>query len=204
MGAFPFPSSLKGFSLGLKVLGLTTCSFHKLHTTSQVSGVSRHRPVCKLEMQKSWKHRALPGQMHPASYFILISQLHFPLCGTPGSELPSPSLSPAMLLVAPQILTSWPTYPYVSLLLPLCLPPALQFAQHCWMTCWEISYPTDGLTNREWGRWRKSSSSLATGYPYTFTATGCTMLVPLQDKSFLETKAIIYHLFVLCFWLAEL
>lgn len=174
------------------ILSLTTCSFHEFQMTSHSPDVPCHHPMCKLEMQKSQKRTALPWRMHPAWYFTLVSQLHFSLHGTPGPVLPqwsSPSLSSAMFSVAPQILTSWPTYPCVSSLLPLCLPPALQFAQHCWMTHWGISYPTDGLTNREWGRWWKSRIFLATGYP--FTTMGCTMLVPLQAKSFLEAKAII-------------
>ena len=48
------------------VLSLTTCSFHKFHTTSHSPGVPHHHPMCKLEMQKSWKHKALSWQMHSA------------------------------------------------------------------------------------------------------------------------------------------
>lgn len=40
--------------------------------------------------------------------------------------------------------------------------------------------------------------------PYTFTAMGCTRLVSLQAKIFLETKAIIsYHLFLVAFRLPD-
>lgn len=108
------------------ILSLTTCSFHEFQTTSHSPDVPCHHPTCKLEMQKSQKHMALPWRMHPAWYFTLVSQLHFSLHGTPGPVLPqwsSPSLSSAMFSVAPQILT--PLGPHTLVYLPSSLSASL-------------------------------------------------------------------------------
>lgn len=70
------------------LLSLTTCSSHKIHTTSHSPSVSQQCPACTLEMQKPWKHGILPWWTYPDWYFTLLSQLQFPLGGTPGSVLP--------------------------------------------------------------------------------------------------------------------